>query len=90
MLDTSFTSTKSPIPTTQNGGFEMPQDISLFLSGAWTTHMGSFVQVTYDTQDDHFSMDNTDIRYARITKVGGKELVFGRRSARFWRRATSR
>ena len=90
MLDTSFTSTKSPIPTTQNGSFEMPQDISLFLSGAWTTHMGSFVQVTYDTQDDHFSMDNTDIRYARITKVGGKELVFGRRSARFWRRATSR
>ena len=77
MLDTSFTSTKSPIPTTQNGTFEMPQDISLFLSGAWTTHMGSFVQVTYDTQDDHFSMDNTDIRYARITKVGGKELVFG-------------
>ena len=77
MLDTSFTSTKSPIPTTQNGSFELPQDISLFLSGAWTTHMGSFVQVTYDTQDDHFSMDNTDIRYARITKVGGKELVFG-------------
>jgi hypothetical protein len=77
MLDTSFTSTKSPIPTTQNGSFEMPQDISLFLSGAWTTHMGSFIQVTYDTQDDHFTMDNTDIRYARITKLGGKELVFG-------------
>jgi hypothetical protein len=77
MLDTSFTSTKSPIPTTQNGSFEMPQDISLFLSGAWTTHMGSFIQVTYDTQDNHFTMDNTDIRYARITKVGGKELVFG-------------
>ena len=77
MLDTSFTSTKSPIPTTQNGSFEMPQDISLFLSGAWTTHMGSFIQVTYDTQDDHFTMDNTDIRYARITKLGGKELVYG-------------
>src|SRR5438105_7362080 len=61
MLDTSFTSTKSPIPTTQNGSFELPQDISLFLSGAWTTHMGSFIQVTYSTQDDHFTMDNTDI-----------------------------
>jgi hypothetical protein len=77
MLDTSFTSTKSPVPTTQNGSFEMPQDISLFLSGAWTTHMGSFIQVTYDTQDDHFTMDNTDIRYARLTKLGGKEFVFG-------------
>ena len=58
MLETSFTSTKSPIPGTQNGNFEFPQDISLFLSGAWTSHVGSFVQVTYDTQDDHFTSDN--------------------------------
>ncbi len=77
MLDTSFTSTKTPVPATQNGSFELPQDISLFLSGAWTSHIGSFVQVTYDTQADRFSMDNTDIRYANLTKVGGKELVYG-------------
>jgi hypothetical protein len=77
MLETSFTSTKSPIPATQNGNFEFPQGISLFLSGAWTTHVGSFVQLTYDTQDDHFSSDNTDIRYAHLAKLGGKELVWG-------------
>ena len=77
MLDASFTSTKSSVPATQNGSFEFPQDISLFLSGAWTTHVGSFLQVTYDTQDDNFSMDNTDIRYANTTKVRGKELVYG-------------
>lgn len=77
MLDTSFTSTKSPVPSTQNGSFELPQDISLFLSGAWTSHVGSFLQLTYDTQSDHFSMDNTDIRYANLTKVGGKELIYG-------------
>ena len=77
MLETSFTSTKSPVPGTQNGSVEMPQDVSLFLSGAWTTHVGSFMQVTYNTQDDHFSMDNTDIRYANLTKLGGKELVYG-------------
>ena len=76
-LETSFTSTKSTIPGTQNGSLELPQDISLFISGAWTTHVGSFMQVTYDTQDDHFSMDNTDIRYANKTTIGGKELVFG-------------
>ena len=76
-LETSFTSTKSTVPGTQNGTLELPQDISLFLSGAWTTHVGSFMQVTYDTQDDHFSMDNTDVRYANKTTVGGKELVFG-------------
>ena len=77
MLETSFTATKSPQPTTQNGNFEFPQDISLFLAGAWTSKVGSFLQVTYDTQADHFSMDNTDIRYANKTKVSGKELVYG-------------
>jgi hypothetical protein len=77
MLDTSFTSTKSPVPGTQNGSFELPQDISLFLSGAWTSNIGSFLQVTYSTQDDHFSMDNTDIRFASKTKLAGKELVYG-------------
>jgi hypothetical protein len=77
MLETSFTSTKSPVPGTQNGNFELPQDVSLFLSGAWTTHVGSFLQVTYDAQDDHFTSDNTDIRYVDKTQLGGKELVYG-------------
>lgn len=77
MLETSFTSTKTPVPGTQNGSVELPQDVSLFLSGAWTTHVGSFMQVTYDTQSDHFSIDNTDVRYANSTKWGGKEFVYG-------------
>jgi len=76
-LEASFTNTGSPLPATQNGNFEFPQDISLFLSGAWTTHVGSFLQVTYDTLDNHFSSDNTDIRYANKTKLGDKELVYG-------------
>ncbi len=76
-LEASFTSLKSPVPTTQNGNFEFPQDFSLFLAGAWTSHVGSFFQVTYDTQADHFTSDNTDIRYANKTKVSGKELVYG-------------
>ncbi len=77
MLDTSFTTIKSPVPMTQNGNLELPQDISLFLSGAWTSKVGSFLQVTYDAQGDHFSMDNTDIRYANKRTLGGKELVYG-------------
>jgi hypothetical protein len=77
MLDASFTSTKSPIPTTQNGSFELPQDISLFLAGAWTSRVGSFLQITYNPQKDHFASDNTDIRYANKTTLSGKELVYG-------------
>lgn len=77
MLEASFTNTKAPVPGTQNGTVEMPQDVSLFISGAWTTHVGSFLQMTYDVQDDHFSIDNTDVRYANLRKWGGKELVYG-------------
>jgi hypothetical protein len=77
MFETSLTATKAPQPGTQNGNFEFPQDVSLFLAGAWTTHVGSFSQVTYHTQDDHFGIDNTDIRYANKRNVGGKELVYG-------------
>ena len=76
-FEASFTNTKAPQPGTQNGNVEFPQDISLFLAGAWSTHIGSFLQVTYDTQGDHFSMDNTDIRYARVKKLAGKEWVLG-------------
>jgi hypothetical protein len=78
VFDTSFTSTKAPVPGTQNGNFEFPQAVSLFLAGAWAEHVGSFVQVTYDPQADHFSWDNTDIRAATNTgKLFGKQLTYG-------------
>jgi hypothetical protein len=76
-FEASVTDVKTAQPGTQNGTAEFPQDISLFLSGAWTAHVGSFLQVTYDAQDDHFSMDNTDIRFAKTTMLGQKELDWG-------------
>jgi hypothetical protein len=80
VFDTSLTTTKSPQPGTQNGNFQFPQDVSLslFLAGAWTSHIGSFVQVAYDAQADHFSWDNTDIRYANHDRtLFGKPLTYG-------------
>jgi hypothetical protein len=77
MFDTSFSATKTPQPGTQNGNFQFPQDASLFLSGAWSTHVGSFVQLTYDAQDDHFTWDNTDVRYANHTKLFQKDFTYG-------------
>jgi hypothetical protein len=78
LFDTSFTSTKAPQPNTQNGNFEFPQDASLFLAGAWSEHVGSFLQVTYDAQADHFTWDNTDIRYARTNgKLFDKSFTYG-------------
>jgi hypothetical protein len=86
LFDASFTSLKSPqsVPQTsgaplpaQNGSFEFPQQASLFLAGAWATHVGSFVQVTYSSQGDHFTWDNSDIRYANATQLLKKDLAFG-------------
>lgn len=78
LFDTSFTSTKAPQPNTQNGNLQFPQDASLFLAGAWAEHVGSFMQVTYDSQADHFTWDNTDIRYARTnSKLFDKSLTYG-------------
>jgi hypothetical protein len=77
-LETSLTTTKSAVPGTQNGTFQLPQDISLFLAGAWTDHVGSFLQITYDPQDDHFTMDNTDVRIAKaIVTNGHDDLIYG-------------
>src|SRR6202045_2674802 len=78
VFDTSFTATKSPQPATQNGNFQFPQDVSLFLAGAWGSHVGSFAQVTYTAQGNHFSWDNTDIRYANADhQLFGKSLTYG-------------
>ena len=78
VFDTSFTNTKSPQPATQNGNFQFPQDVSLFLAGSWGSHVGSFAQVTYTSRDDHFTWDNTDVRYANNTaNFFGKSLSYG-------------
>jgi hypothetical protein len=77
LFQVSFTSTNAPQPGTQNGDFEFPQAASLFLAGAMSSHAGGFIQVTYSGANDRFSWDNTDIRYANRTKVGGKELIYG-------------
>jgi hypothetical protein len=77
VFDTSFTSTKSPQPATQNGNLQFPQDISLFLAGAWGSHVGSFAQVTYTAQGNHFNWDNTDVRYANSHDLFGKPFTYG-------------
>jgi len=78
LFDTSFTATQKPQPGTQNGNFEFPQAASLFLAGSWGSHVGSFLQVTYDSQGDHFTWDNTDIRYADNSRhLFGKPVTYG-------------
>jgi hypothetical protein len=77
MLLLSATATNRPIPDAQNGSVEFPQAFSIFLAGEMAPHLGGMVQATYSHQSDHFSLDNTDIRYADHTTLGSKDLLFG-------------
>lgn len=64
-------------PGTQNGTAGFPQQLSLFLAGAFASHFGGLAQVTYTHQDDHFGMDNTDLRYANQKKLKGRDWLYG-------------
>lgn len=62
---------------TQNGGWEFPQQLSFFFAGEISDHMGTFSQITYTHADDHFSIDNVDIRYANQGTFAGANAIYG-------------
>ena len=62
----------------QNGSASFPQQLSIFYAGAITQQLGAFAQLTYTQASDHFTMDNTDVRYAQdVTWDGGEALLWG-------------
>ena len=77
MAQIAYTRTDKSQPETQNDDLQFPQQLSLFLAGEITPHIGSFMQVTYTQVDDHLTFDNTDLRFASQTEFQGKPLVYG-------------
>ena len=67
----------APPAPVQNNSVEFPQQLSFFFAGEISPHMGSFMQFTYDHQKDHFSLDNTDIRYANHMFLAGEDTIYG-------------
>jgi len=76
MMQISMTHTKAGTSGTQNNAVKLPEQLSLFLAGRLTDKLGIFSQFTM-TDTDKFGIDNTDIRYADNTQVGGKSLDYG-------------
>lgn len=73
MLLVSYSRSKTTQPGTQNGNVLLPDQLSFFYAGRISDKAGAFAQVTYTEVDNHFSMDNTDIRF-----VGSaKGIVYG-------------
>jgi hypothetical protein len=77
MLLLSGTATNKPVPDAQNWNVEFPQALSLFLAGELSSHLGGMVQATYAHQTDHFTLDNTDIRYANHTTLDSTDVLYG-------------
>ena len=50
---------------------------SLFLAGGVGTHLGGFVQATYDGVHRNFHWDNLDLRAVTTATVGGVNVVLG-------------
>lgn len=62
----------------QNGSASFPQQLSVFYAGAIAQQVGAFSQLTYTQTSDHFTIDNTDIRYAQdVTWDDGQALLWG-------------
>ena len=63
-------------PDTQNPSANFPKELGLYYAGRIAPHLGTFLQVTYDSGGD-FGMDMSDIRYARHAQLFGEDAVWG-------------
>lgn len=77
MFQAADTYLNKAVPGTQNHSVSFPQQLSMFYAGRIAPNLGAFMQVTYDGQADHFSLDNTDIRYAHNTMFKGTPVLWG-------------
>ncbi len=91
MTVVGFTNTQAPLPAptapyNANNNVAL-SSINFMWGGAITDHVGAFAQVSYNAQpaggfgtDPYgrsWTWDNTDIRYADSTRIGGLNVVYG-------------
>jgi hypothetical protein len=84
MFQTSFTQTKQTVPDSaiagadgQNGQVLFPQQLSLFYAGRIAPNLGTFIQLTYDSQSGSIGLDNTEFRYAKLVPSVPEGLIYG-------------
>jgi hypothetical protein len=53
------------------------EEVSVFLAGKMTDHLGAFTQATYSGVSRKLGLDNVDVRYAGETALLGQEGTFG-------------
>jgi len=53
------------------------EQTSAFYGGQIYCNLGAMAQATYERPGSDFFLDNTDIRYANNTRLGGTDLIYG-------------
>jgi hypothetical protein len=77
MIMTSYSSINKAVPGTSSPFAQLPQQISLFVSGEITPRIGTYLQVTYDPTVGTFGLDMIDVRYANHTTLDSNDLLYG-------------
>ena len=77
MVVSSVTQTNKSVPETQNGTAAFPQEMSLFLAGEITPHLGVFSQFTYAAVDGAIGIDNFDMRLSYHRTPSNHDLIYG-------------
>jgi hypothetical protein len=77
MVEGSFNRINKDLPDAQNNNASLPDELSVFLGGAITPNLGTFIQLTYEGTEGSIGLDNVDIRYARQGHLGSKSLLYG-------------
>ncbi len=77
MVVTGLTQTGRAQPGAQNGTVSFPQQLSLFLAGQITPHVGIFSQFTYAAADGAIGIDNVDLRWAKHATLADRDVLFG-------------
>jgi hypothetical protein len=73
----SETSFQTKVPGAQNNTAGFPQALSLIVAGGFASHFGGLAHLTYTHSDDHFGLDDVDLRYANQGTLAGKDWLYG-------------
>lgn len=77
IVQVGLTSLDRAAPGQQNPSSAFPQSLSLYLAGAATPHVGTFIELGYDQDSGKVAVGMVDVRYANHVNWGGTESVYG-------------
>jgi hypothetical protein len=66
-----------PVPGFAPNNNVAVDQVSLFIAGGLGSHLGAFIQTTYDGVARAFSWDNVDVRAVTTADIKGTDVVFG-------------